>query len=1103
MAQVTIDIPGVGNVVAKNAASEATLKEILKAFQANGRGASGAGGGGAGGAGVTNQMTKANKENTKQTKETTKEVKESGDAFNRVGRAVGLVSFGMGRLTKIVETAGRGVLGLGERAAQIIQTFANVGDSVESAAGVFSGIPVVGTIFAAVASAATKVTDSFQSATAAGATFGGSITNFSRAASGAGMTMEKFGQMIAQNGEGLRLLGGTTEAGANRFSQISNALRKTSGDLYALGFSTADVNQGIASYSKLMGSVGKLQGMSNADLVKGSKAYLKEIDALAKITGETRKQQEEAQAKLAASAQFQAMVGNMNATEAKKMMATITGLPPGLRSVAEDIMATGTATTEESQQFMALMPKSAAKMAEFAEMSKRGIAPTVAQQQELQNLLKMEGAAAKKQYGDNARYNKDIAKTFMMMNDSANITKDGLVQATAEQEKAIAKTDGMAAQMEKTKQTLAEFSNGFQMALANSGILDLMLKAFTLLAGLVQTFVVPAFNVVAGILTAVLEPALKFLGEIINTYVVPAMQVLVGFFVDTLLPVIQDLATTLKDFFKPIFEEIGAFFRDTLYPAFLDVAVFVRDTFLPTFMDIASAIGEIVTPVFEALGGIIKDYVWPAFQAIGSFIADNLTPIFATLLTALTAYATYQLVTGIGALISFGTALIAATLPFLPLIAAVGAIAAGFFFLYKKLEEAGFGFNMLGDGLRLIKVKFKEFTGAIGDIIAKIPGMGRSEEEEKAREEEKKALEEEKKEIQDRLEQRRKQNAFEATEEGKRLKAIENERKREELKLDIDKKVVGYKQTGAKHIQSASGSLGAGANSAKESADAAKEATAQTKEVDMSSPINSLMTFAEQQKSSLFVEGDKEKKQKARAEERAQLQKTADTAAAESRLVSQSGNQQQAAEATKKAIEAQKQLAAYDKKIAVDAARDELNYAKTDAEKKVAAQKLAVAEKQLADFQKISSEKQAAAKATTPGTGKVNEAEAPKAAKATTPETGKVNEAEAPKAAKATTPGTPATSKLNEAEAPKTELEAQAARKAAEDKAKKEAEGKSTIQDQRKIGPSGPAQESTESLLASLNSKMDVLIGINRRQIDVGERQLSVQASLSGDGFNI
>ena len=1061
MAQVTIDIPGIGNVVAKNAASEATLKEILKAMQSNARGGAGAGGatgGGGGGASAVNQQNKATKESTKQTKETTKEVKESGDAFSRVGKAAGLVSFGMGRLTKIVETAGRGVLGLGERAAQIVQTFANVGDSVESAAGVFSGIPVVGTIFAAVASAATKVTDSFQSATAAGATFGGSITNFSRAASGAGMTMEKFGQMIAQNGEGLRLLGGTTEAGANRFSQISSALRKTSGDLYALGFSTADVNQGIASYSKLMGSVGKLQGMSNADLVKGSKAYLKEIDALAKITGETRKQQEEAQAKLAASAQFQAMVGNMNATEAKKMMATITGLPPGLRSVAEDIMATGTATTEESQQFMALMPKSAQKMAEFAEMSKRGIAPTVAQQQELQNLLKMEGAGAKKQYGDNARYNKDIAKTFMMMNDSANITKDGLIQANAEQEKAIAKTDGMAAQMEKTKQTLAEFSNGFMMALANSGILDLMLKAFTLLAGLVQTFVVPAFNLVAGILTAVLEPALKFLGEIINTYVIPAMQVLVGFFVDTLIPVIQDVATTLKDFFKPIFEEIGAFFRDTLYPAFLDIVVFVRDSFLPTFMDIASAIGEIVTPVFESLGAIIKDYVWPAFQAIGSFITDNLTPIFATLLTALTAYATYQLITGIGALISFGTALIAATIPFLPLIAAVGAIAAGFFFLYKKLEEAGYGFNMLGDGLRLIKVKFKEFTGAIGDIIAKIPGMGRSEEEEKAREEEKKALEEEKKEIQERLETRRKQNAFEATEEGKRLKAIENQKKREELKLDIDKKVAGYKQTGSKYIQQASGSLGAGAKAAD---DAAKEATAQTKELDLSSPINSLMTFAEQQKSSMFVEGDKEKKSKARSEQRAELVKGLE----KEKLASMSGTDQERMAAAKRGVDAQKGLQAFDKKTAVDSARDELNYAKTDAEKKMAAQKLAVAEKQLADFQKASAEKQTAGKTVSPGT--------------------------------------PATSKVNAAETPKTELEAQAAKKAAEDKAKKEAEAKTPNPDQRKTVPSGPAQESAETLLASLNTKMDVLIGINRKQIDVGERQLSVQSNLSGDVFTI
>jgi hypothetical protein len=49
MAAVMIDIPGIGQVEAKNAASDATLKEILKALQGGGPrrpGPPGPGGGG-------------------------------------------------------------------------------------------------------------------------------------------------------------------------------------------------------------------------------------------------------------------------------------------------------------------------------------------------------------------------------------------------------------------------------------------------------------------------------------------------------------------------------------------------------------------------------------------------------------------------------------------------------------------------------------------------------------------------------------------------------------------------------------------------------------------------------------------------------------------------------------------------------------------------------------------------------------------------------------------------------------------------------------------------------------------------------------------------
>jgi len=1126
-----IDIPGVGPVEAKGAASEATLKELLRVMSqrpggGSGGGGSGGGSGGGGGAGTS----KAQKNQDNANNETAKKSNVLGNMFGIAGKSAGLAAFGLGRLTQYTEKTGRGMIGLGESITNVVQTFANVGDSVENAASVFSKIPLVGTVFAAVAKAATATTDAFQKATASGATFGGSVTEFSRAASGAGMTMEKYGQLISQNGDAMRLLGGTTEQGANRFSQISKALRSSSSDLYALGYSTEDVNQGLANYSKFLGTTGKLGNMSNAELAKGAKSYLKEMDALAKVTGETRKQQEDAMAKLASDAQYQAAVNSMGAEEAKKFAQTINGLPPGLRDVAKDIMVTGTATTEESQQFMALMPKSAAKMAEFAEMSKKGIAPTVAQQQELQNLLKMEGAAQKKQFGDNARYNKDIAKSYNMMNDAANITKDGLVDATKATENAAKTTDGQAAAMEKTKQTLAEFSNGFQMALANSGILDVLMKSFSFLANLVTTFVVPAFKVVADLISTGLSAALDIVIPLFNEYLSPALQILTGAII-TGVGYLQEFSSYLYDTFAPVFREIGAFIRDTLYPAFLDIVITIRDDIVPTLTTMWEVISTVVTPILRFLGNIIMDVVWPAFKEIAGFIKDNLSPIFHTLLAAVGTYVAFKIATMIPALIAMaagfismiptiliiGAAGLVVAGTFLAIVAAVGAVAYGFKKLYDYIADLGFGFNMIGDAMSMLKIKFKEFMGGIGDLISKIPGMGRSDAEQKARDEEKKALEDEKKEIVTRLEEKQKNNATErqlekdkkALEE-KKLEGMDKQQKDEYLKQkqqqkrdDLEKsatdKAADLKKKGQGVIgnpQISKGGAGGGskADEEKKTGDNAKETA---KEIDLSSPTAALTSFAAQQKSPMFEEGKK------RAEE-------------------EKARAKQMEEQAKMAGMSEQERAAYlkQKEIAQAKAAEEKAKAKTPpvadtktAEEKAKAQTPPVANAQEGNkLAEISEQEKtigsisrlgvaAGDAATSLGLAAGEVATSLRNVKDAAEKT-KTQTAQA--VASQSSPRNPKANDFLKVENPKKDIENAADKKAAEEKALAAAtKATAQIDPRRTDNKPQPVQETAESLLASLNTKMEALISLSAKQADLNENQLSSLRGLSNDMYNV
>jgi hypothetical protein len=632
MAGVFIDIPGIGNVEAKNAATEETLREILKALQAGNKAGtkpgSGAGtGAGAGaGAGATTASGKA-----------------AASLATKMGAAaMSAVKFG-GAVVGAVKAVGEFAGAL----SNIIGDMANVGDSIQSAA---NQIPLLGGFFAPIAGAIEKSVGAFQKSTEAGATFGGSVNNMARAASGAGMTLDKFANLIAQNGDSLRLLGGTTEDGANRFAQLSKQLR-TGGymsSLNDLGFTTEEVNQGMANYIGYLGRTGKIGNKSNAELAAGSAKYLKEMDMLAKITGETRKEQEEARKKLLNDAQFQAKVSNMSAEAGEAFANTVNTLPPGLRDVAKDIMVTGTATTEESQRFTAMMPKSAALMQEYAQITERGGTITQAMQNNLNNILAQEGAAAKQQYRDIGKYSQEMSGAYMATVTASNIQRDAVKKAAEAQERANNGTDKLAAASEAAKRRLAELSNGFTMMLANSGMLDSLMSLFELVAKVVQTVVFPVFSAfgailkpVVSILSAVLMPIFTALGERIKTLLLPfqfiAYQLnrLTGDFgllskITNLLLIPFNLITdvmqflfkglvavsdTLEDMFLPVINlvgrilgSVGSFLQDNFLSAIKSVSDYFTNAFKPVL--------EFVTPIFKAVGDVFDKIS----DSVGNFL---------------------------------------------------------------------------------------------------------------------------------------------------------------------------------------------------------------------------------------------------------------------------------------------------------------------------------------------------------------------------------------------------------------------------------------------------------------------------------------------------
>jgi hypothetical protein len=622
---VFIDIPGVGNVEAKNAASEATLQAILRAMQGVQRNTRGSGGGGGGGGGGNEPG------------------KQSANA------SAAMFAFG----SKVRETA-QTIVRLGDSVTGVISRLAGMGDSVTSAADVFSGIPIVGTVFKAVAGAVENTTAAFQTAAQSGATFSGSINQFAGAASAAGMTMKDYAGLVKESSAAFRLLGGNTDAGAKRFAAMSSDLRRTSKDLYALGFSTADVNKGLANYTKVVMVGGRNSNMTNAQLVEGSKKYLRELDLMAKITGEERGEKQKQMEKLMADAQYQAAISGLDEKVAESFRLTVGGLPGPLQDVAKDIMATGSATTDESRKFMSMMPQSAAMMADFAQKTQRGEQVSAEERNKLNNMLREEGKAAQLQYRDVGRYSKEFATITNQFNSAAQIGKDTANLSAKAQQEAIDKTDGQAASLEAMKQTIAGISNSFQMVLANAGdVLNGMMKMLIILTDVIQKYVVPIFQ-------NYLIPAVVFAADVIANILIPGLMYLFEKLIEG--------AKVVYEMLTPVFKYLGTIIKEYVLPAFLTIKQFLQDHWMPVLLAVGSIIAVKVIPAMITM----------AAQAVlaGIKMMASMLPL------ALTVLAVVGLFVGIKiAMRKFGVDL--------------GVVSDGFSWLWSYLQEFGQNLTMI------------------------------------------------------------------------------------------------------------------------------------------------------------------------------------------------------------------------------------------------------------------------------------------------------------------------------------------------------------------------------------------------------------------------
>lgn len=179
--------------------------------------------------------------------------------------------------------------------------------------GVVAGITAVTTATLAYAKAANEMADKlykgYSGLAKSGAAAADGMTGLYKDAKKLGLSMNEldgFVSLVGENSKDLALFGGTVFDGRKKFADLGAALEGSREEFFRLGMSQEDQNKAIMSYTRLQTQLGRTQGKSTEELAASAKKYLYEMDALAKLTGETREEQEKAREEIRSQERFRA-----------------------------------------------------------------------------------------------------------------------------------------------------------------------------------------------------------------------------------------------------------------------------------------------------------------------------------------------------------------------------------------------------------------------------------------------------------------------------------------------------------------------------------------------------------------------------------------------------------------------------------------------------------------------------------------------------------------------------------------------------------------------------------------------------------------------------
>jgi predicted chitinase len=595
---------------------------------------------------------------------------------------------------------------------------------------------------------------------AAGAGFNSSMNIARQAAKEAGVSLQEFASTVVNNAQSLAVFG-TVKDGALALAKASKQVR---GPLLNMGMSIDQINNELPEALALFAVGAAGQNKSVKEMAQSAAGLMTEMDAMARLTGKSRKdqmaslkkQQESAafQLKLAsmeepqreqvnkAMIRFQAQVGEVGAElvrarvlgitplseEARMLMATMPGVAQGIENVTDRIMLNSEGITNFSEELNKSTVdivasgiesgKSIEYVLQAAAMNIGGPATTIA-----------------KNFTDLISSSKSFLDTDRKLNKQAFLAK--LNEIEQEQKAADENLETLNSFEEGLRQIKSKIFENFIMPILRNlrPVFSDLVKS--LLSGTSSFSKLFTNTDMVSRATLVLKGVFEKIPRILDNLVFPAFENVVNglsYLYDFFFKVGEDGKSNFDTLYKTV---TGT--ASYLWEKMKELGVNVLDFFTKVGQDGQTGFGKMINTVADFGGKLIKVGNW-VYDHIGMII--GVLGVYNGLLIAANiaqALHTLGITASLVPLAGFAAGAIAATVPFLPWIAGITAAVAtvwllwkGFNWLNEKMEESGLTWgNVFSEIIDTTKSWIFKYIGmwtglfkGIADKLGNIPGLG-------------------------------------------------------------------------------------------------------------------------------------------------------------------------------------------------------------------------------------------------------------------------------------------------------------------------------------------------------------------------------------------